>query len=57
MILIDRLEEKTSEVTRIAKMQLETLGQMMIANNELNTKDIEITTLKLQNNEKGKEVF
>ena len=48
-ILTNRLEEKISEVTRIANMQLETLGQMMIANHELNAKDIEITTLKLQN--------
>ena len=48
-ILTNRLEETTSEVTRIDNMQLETLGQMMIANHELNAKDIEITTLKLQN--------
>ena len=30
--LTSRLDERTSEVTRIANMQLETLGQMMIAN-------------------------
>ena len=46
-ILTKNLEEKTSEVARIANMQLETLGQMMIANHELNAKDIEITTLNL----------
>ena len=46
-VLTSRLEERSSEVTRIANMQLETLGQMMIANHELNAKDIEITTLKL----------
>ena len=46
-ILTNRLEEKTSEVTRIADMQLETLSQLMIANNELNGKNIEIATLKL----------
>ena len=32
-------------------MQLEILNQMMISNHELNVKDIEITTLKLQNEE------
>lgn len=48
-ILTNRLEEKTSEVNRISHMQLETLNQMMISNHELNGKDIEITTLKLQN--------
>ena len=48
-ILTNRLEEKTSEVNRIAHMQLETLNQMMIANHELNGKNIETTTLKLQN--------
>ena len=30
-------------------MQLDTLSQMMNAHHELNVKDIEITTLKLQN--------
>ena len=30
-------------------MQLETLGQMIIANHKLDAKDIEITTLKLYN--------
>ena len=30
-------------------MQLETLNQMMIANHELNGKDIEITKMKLYN--------
>ena len=30
-------------------MQLETMNQVMITNHELNGKDIEITTLKLQN--------
>ena len=46
-ILTYRLEEKTLEVNKISHMQLETLNQMMIANHELNGKDIEITTLKL----------
>ena len=46
-ILTNRFEEKTSEVNRIAYMQLETLDQMMITNNELNGKYIEIITLNL----------
>jgi DNA-directed RNA polymerase subunit F len=48
-ILTNRLEENTSEVQRIASMQLETMNQVTIANHELNGKDIVITTLKLQN--------
>lgn len=48
-VLTNILEERSSQVTRIANMQLETLDQMMIANHELNAKDIEITTLKLKN--------
>ena len=46
-LLTNRLEDKTLEVNRISHMQLEALNQMMIANHELNGKDIEITTLKL----------
>lgn len=46
-ILTNRLEEKTSEVNKIANMQLEILSQTMIVNHEVNVKDIEITTLKL----------
>ena len=45
--MTNRLEEKTSEVQRIANMQLETMNQVMIANHELNGKDIEMTTVKL----------
>ena len=45
----NRLEEKTLEVQRIANMQLETMKQVMISNHEQNGKDIDITTLKLQN--------
>ena len=47
--LVNRLEEKLIELTKISNMQLDTLSQMMNAHNELNVKDIEITTLKLQN--------
>ena len=48
-ILTNRIEEKSIELTKISNMQLDTLTQMMNANYELNVKDIEITTLKLQN--------
>ena len=48
IILTSRLEEKSSNLTKIANMQLDTLSQMMNANYKLNVKDIEITTLKLQ---------
>ena len=48
-VLTNILEEKSSEINRISHMQLETMNQVMIANHEINSKDIEITTLKLQN--------
>lgn len=48
-ILSNRLEEKSIELTKISNMQLDTLGQMMNLNYELNAKEIEITTLKLLN--------
>ena len=48
-ILANRLEEKSTELTKIYNMKLDTLIQMMNSNYELNVKDIEITTLKLQN--------
>ncbi len=43
------MEEKSAELTMISNMQLDTLSQMMNSNYELNVKYIEITTLKLQN--------
>ena len=46
-ILAKRQEEKSTELTRIFNMQLDTLREMMNANYELNVKDIEITTLKI----------
>ena len=49
IILTNRLEEKSIELTKISNMQLDTLSQMMYSHHELNVKDIEITTLKLQN--------
>ena len=47
IILNNRLEKKSIELTKISNMKLGTLIQMMNANYELNVKDIEITTLKL----------
>ena len=47
--LVNRLEEKSTELARISNMQLDTLIHMMNAHHELNFKDIEITTMKLQN--------
>ena len=49
--LANRLEEKSIELTRISNMQLDTLSQMMNAHHELNMKDIEISTLKMQDDE------
>ena len=48
-ILTNRLEKKLVEISKISNMQLDTLSQMMNIHHELNVKDIEITTLKLQN--------
>ena len=48
-ILNNSLEEKSTKLIKISNMQLDTLSQMMSVNYELNVKDIEITTLKLQN--------
>ena len=45
--LANRLEEKPTELTRISKMQMDTISQMMNINHELNMKDIEISTLKM----------
>ena len=47
--LVNRLEEKSTELARVSNMQLDTLSQMMNAHHELNVKDIEISTLKMQN--------
>ena len=45
--LAKRLEEKSTELTRISNMQMDTLSQMMNIHHELNMKDIEISTLKM----------
>ena len=47
--LANRLEEKSTELTKISNMQLDTLSQMMNSHHELNMKDIEISTLRMQN--------
>ena len=47
--LANRLEEKSTELSKISNMQLDTLSQLMNIHHELNMKDIEISTLKLQN--------
>ena len=47
--LANKLEEKSIELTKISNMQLDTLSQMMNAHHEINMKDIEISTLKMQN--------
>ena len=45
--LTSRLEEKTSDVQKLTNTQLDMMNQLMVANQELNRKDIEITTLNL----------
>ena len=47
--LANRLEEKSIELTRISNMYLDTFSQIMNVHHELNVKDIEISTLKMQN--------
>ena len=48
-ILANQLEEKSTALTKISNMQLDTLSQMMNVNYELNVKDNEVTTLKFHN--------
>ena len=45
--LTNRLEEKSTELTKISNMQLDTLSQMMNSHHELNMKDIEISTFRM----------
>ena len=49
IFLTNKLEEKSSKLTKISNMQLDTLSQMINADYELNVKEIEITTLKFKN--------
>ena len=48
-VLAHRLEEKLEELSKVSNQQLDTLCQMMNLHYELNVKEIEISTLKLQN--------
>ena len=47
--LANRLEYKSTKLTRISNMQMDTLSQMMNIHHELNMKDIEISTLRKKN--------
>ena len=47
--LANRLEEMSIDLARTSNMHLDTLSLMMNSHHELNVKDIEITTLRLQN--------
>ena len=47
--LANKLEEKSTELARISNMQMDTLSQMMNIHHELNMKDIEISTLRMKN--------
>ena len=49
--LDNRLKENSIKVARFSNMYLVTLSQMMNTHHELNFKDIEISTLKIQNGE------
>ena len=48
-LLANRLEEKSSDVQKLTNTQLDLMNQLILANQELNKKDIKITTLKSQN--------
>ena len=47
--LAKKFEERSTELTKISNMQLDTLSQMMNVHHELNMKDIEISTLRMYN--------
>ena len=55
--LAHRLEEKSKELSKVSNQKLDTLSQMMNLHHELNVKDIEISTLKLQNELKREKKF
>lgn len=44
--LVNRIEEKKLDVQKLANMHLDTMNQLMIANQELNRKEIEIKNLE-----------
>ena len=45
--LTKKFEEKSTKLTKILNMQLDTLSQMMYAHHDLNMIDIEISTLRM----------
>ena len=47
--IANRLEEKSTKLTRISNMPMDTLSQMMNIHHELNMKEIDIYTLRMQN--------
>ena len=49
IILRNRLDEKIFDVQKLTNTQLEMMNQAMITNQELMTNDLEISTLKMQN--------
>ena len=55
-ILAHRLEEKSKQLSKVSNQQLDTLNQMMNLHYEINVKVIEISTLKLQNEQLQKEL-
>ena len=57
IMLANRLEENSEELSKISNQQLDTWSQMMNIHHELNVKDIEIATLKLQNDLKREREF
>ena len=44
--LTNRIEEKTFDVQKLTNIELDMMNQLMVANQELNIKEIEIATLK-----------
>ena len=48
-ILRNKLDEKISNVQKLTNAQLELMNQAMVTNQELMTNDLEIATLKIQN--------
>ena len=48
-ILRNRLDEKTSNIQKLTNTQLELMNQEMVTNQELMRSDLEIATLKIQN--------
>ena len=49
--MVARLEERSFEVQNITKNWLNTMSQLLIANQELKKKDMEITNLRLQSDQ------